>query len=193
MASRLVHVSLALGTTLLILCLNMTMVGALKDTVKNRMKLADQYIFENPVEENMEGMARQHMLKMPDPKEREQLMRNLETLDMDHVRRITRHAMVKHFTTEELEFLINMYSTSVGKSVMAKIGAYSAELGPQIQEVMMPVMESNVEFYQEQERRAKRGELNDLPETIKLPPQSQKLKDGVYMGNGLSNAQREEM
>lgn len=49
------------------------------------------------------------MLKMPDPKEREQLMRNLETLDMDHVRRITRHAMVKHFTTEELEFLINMY------------------------------------------------------------------------------------
>lgn len=58
MASRLVHVSLALGTTLLILCLSMTMVGALKDTVKNRMKLADQYIFENPVEENMEGMAR---------------------------------------------------------------------------------------------------------------------------------------
>ncbi len=32
--------------------------SALKDTIKNRMKLADQYIDENPVEDGVEGMAK---------------------------------------------------------------------------------------------------------------------------------------
>jgi hypothetical protein len=49
------------------------------------------------------------MLKMPDPKERDQLMRNLQELDTDKIRSITRQAMVKHFTADELEYLINMY------------------------------------------------------------------------------------
>lgn len=53
--------------------------------------------------------CRQHMLKMPDPKEREQLMRNLEQMDTGKIRSITRQAMVKHFTADELEYLINMY------------------------------------------------------------------------------------
>ena len=32
--------------------------SAIKDTIKNRMKLADQYIAENPVEDGVEAMAR---------------------------------------------------------------------------------------------------------------------------------------
>jgi len=49
------------------------------------------------------------MLKMPDPKEREQLMKNMQQMDTGKVRTITRQAMVKHFTVDELEYLINMY------------------------------------------------------------------------------------
>jgi hypothetical protein len=49
------------------------------------------------------------MLKMPDPKEREQLMKNMQQMDTGKVRAITRQAMVKHFTVDELEYLINMY------------------------------------------------------------------------------------
>jgi len=193
MAPRLVHLTLALGA--MFLCLPGS--AAIKDTVKNRMKMADRYMDENPVEEGMEAMARyvrvglwfcgscgigwefddecmqegegmmrvtsssrlwsswgrklgsrpgringtvfaqihtsrraglsnkyspappfppslpppcrQHMLKMPDPKERDQLMRNLEQMDTGKIRTITRQAMVKHFTAEELEYLINMY------------------------------------------------------------------------------------
>ena len=197
------------------------------------------------------------MLKMPDPKEREQLMRNLEQMDTGKIRTITRQAMVKHFTVDELEYLINMYryvlrllllsflfsycvrqlrpkqklhtlrrlvqrkeyadfkifslafsfsyfsylhflppsfppslnSTQTGKMVMSKIGAYSAEIGPQIQDVMKDIMESNVEFYQEQEKRALAGEFDeDKPEMIKLPPRHQKIKDGIYTGNSFANA-----
>ena len=43
---------------------------------------------------------------------------------------------------------------------MAKIGAYSAEIGPQVQNEMKEILESNVEFHHEQERRAKAGEID---------------------------------
>ena len=73
--------------------------------------------------------------------------------------------------------------------VMSKIGAYSAEIGPQIQDVMKGIMESNVEFYQEQEKRAQAGEFDEnKPEVIKMPPRSQKIKDGIYTGNSFANA-----
>ena len=54
MAPRLVHLTLALGV--LLLCLPTA--AGIKDTVKNRMKMADRYMDENPVEEGMEAMAR---------------------------------------------------------------------------------------------------------------------------------------
>ena len=54
MAPRLVHLTLALGA--MFLCLPGA--AAIKDTVKNRMKMADRYMDENPVEEGMEAMAR---------------------------------------------------------------------------------------------------------------------------------------
>mgnify|MGYP006952867892 CR=1 FL=1 len=54
MAPRLVHLTLALGA--MFLCLPGA--AAIKDTVKNRMKMADKYMDENPVEEGMEAMAR---------------------------------------------------------------------------------------------------------------------------------------
>ncbi len=54
MAPRLVHLTLALGAVFL--CLPGA--AALKDTVKNRMKLADKYMDENPVDDGMEAMAR---------------------------------------------------------------------------------------------------------------------------------------
>lgn len=54
MAPRLVHLTLALGA--MFLCLPGS--AAVKDTVKNRMKMADRYMDENPVEEGMEAMAR---------------------------------------------------------------------------------------------------------------------------------------
>lgn len=73
---------------------------------------------------------------------------------------------------------------------MSKIGAYSAEIGPQIQDVMKGILESNVEFYQEQEKRAQAGEfdMETKPEMLKLPPRSQKIKDGIYTGNSFANA-----
>ncbi|KAM3574293.1 hypothetical protein VYU27_003773 [Nannochloropsis oceanica] len=193
MAPWLVHLTLALGAVLM--CLPGA--AALKDTIKNRMKLADKYMDENPVDEGMEAMARQHMLKMPDPKEREQLMKNMQQMDTGKVRTITRQAMVKHFTVDELEYLINMYSTHTGKTLMSKIGAYSAEIQPQIADVMKDIMENNVVFYQEQEKRARAGELDHVttefdkekkPEAIQLPPMNQKIKDGVYMGSSMKDA-----
>jgi len=54
MAPWLVHLTLALGAVLM--CLPGA--AALKDTIKNRMKLADKYMDENPVDEGMEAMAR---------------------------------------------------------------------------------------------------------------------------------------
>jgi hypothetical protein len=73
---------------------------------------------------------------------------------------------------------------------MSKIGAYSSEIGPQIQDVMKSILESNVEFYQDQEKRAQAGEfdMEKKPEVLKLPPNSQKIKDGIYTGNSFANA-----
>lgn len=72
--------------------------------------------------------------------------RNLEQVDYKKLHAVLRHSMVKHFTAPELEYLLNMYSQPLGRSVMAKMGAYTSEITPKLHEAMQPMMQANANF-----------------------------------------------
>lgn len=75
-----------------------------------------------------------------------QFKRNLESIDYKKLHATLRHTMIKHFTAPELEYIVNMYSQPLGRSVMAKMGAYTAEITPKLHEAMQPIMQANADF-----------------------------------------------
>lgn len=72
--------------------------------------------------------------------------RNLEEVDYKKLHNIIRHSMIKHFTAPELEYLVDMYSQPMGRSVMAKMGAYTSEITPKLHEAMQPIVQSNADY-----------------------------------------------
>lgn len=51
-----------------------------------------------------------------------------------------RSAMIKNFTADELKALADFYGSAVGKSAMAKMGAYMADaMGPMMTELKRAV------------------------------------------------------
>jgi hypothetical protein len=50
---------------------------------------------------------------------------------------ITKSAMIKHFSADELKALADFYSSPVGKSAMSKMGDYMADIMPAMQAEMI--------------------------------------------------------
>jgi hypothetical protein len=86
------------------------------------------------------------MAQIKTPAEVQLFRRNLESIDYEKLRKMLRHTMVKHFTAPELEYVVSMYATPLGRSVMAKMGAYTSEITPKLHEAMQPIMQTNAEF-----------------------------------------------
>lgn len=60
-------------------------------------------------------------------KARANFMRNV---DVDQLDAIIRAALLKHFTEEELRAMVSFYSTPEGRSCMAKVAPFAAEVVP---------------------------------------------------------------
>jgi hypothetical protein len=54
-------------------------------------------------------------------------------LDSEALDKAMRDAMIKHFTADELGALADFYGSKIGKSAMAKFGAYMADVMPVMQ------------------------------------------------------------
>lgn len=72
--------------------------------------------------------------------------RNLEQVDYPKLHNIIRHNMIKHFTAPELEYMVEMYSHPLGRSMMAKMGAYTSEMTPKLHEALAPIVQSNAQY-----------------------------------------------
>lgn len=67
----------------------------------------------------------------------EQSKRMLATIDAKALEQASIDAMVKHFTTKEIQALANFYASPEGRAVMKKMPQYTADLMPQVQKEMM--------------------------------------------------------
>src|SRR5262249_17243297 len=105
---------------------------ALEDTPPNREREADRYLKATPPDELMADMANKMAATMP-AEQRETFIKMMtKHLDMARITAAIRAGMVKSFTADELKALADFYNSPEGKSAMAKMGTYTAEVMPVI-------------------------------------------------------------
>jgi hypothetical protein len=100
------------------------------DTPQNREQQAERYLQAVSPQAMMGEMTNKLAQTLPPEQQPEFKALMAKHLDMDRVTAAIKTAMVKTFTTEELQALADFYGSSVGKSAMAKMGDYMAEVMP---------------------------------------------------------------
>ena len=105
----------------------------LPDTKENRITEAQRYLSVVPARDLFRDMADNMAAGMPDRDAKELQDLFTKHIDMDAMERLMQTSMVKHFTAEELRALADFYGSSVGKSAMAKLGEYMADVMSDIQ------------------------------------------------------------
>jgi len=103
---------------------------ALEDTPQNRAEQADRYLEAVPPHAMMNDISSKMAETLPE--EQRDNFRALMTkhLDIGRVTAAIKAAMVKTFTADELKALADFYGSEVGRSAMAKMGAYMSEVMP---------------------------------------------------------------
>ncbi len=124
---------------------------ALEDTPQNREQQADRYLDAVPPQSMMNDMS----AKMAEtlPAEQQDQFKALMTkhLDIARVTSAIKAAMVKTFTADELQALADFYGSAVGKSAMAKMGTYMAEVMPAtMNEVQTALAKAQEEAHEKQ-------------------------------------------
>jgi hypothetical protein len=116
------------------------------DSPKLRTEAADRYLKVVPMEEMLNNTFSALAKKEP-PEQREKFIAQMHSLvRVKKLERISRDAMVKVFTADELNALANFYGSKEGKSAMKKFGDYMALVMPAVrQEVRRAMMEIQAE------------------------------------------------
>jgi hypothetical protein len=99
------------------------------DTKKNRVRLAVRYLKDHPVEEMMDEILNKS-LKISDTNQQNMIRAALDRMDMKKIQVATRDALVRNMEVAELKYLMDMYSTDMGKRVLKKMGSFMAEVNP---------------------------------------------------------------
>jgi len=135
-----------LSLRILILCGSLLLFSidavALDDTPENRAAQVERYLRAVPPVELMEDIAENMATTLP-PEHREdfrQLM--LVYVDNDRIIEAMKESMVRHFTTDELAAIADLYESPAGKSAMAKMGIYMADVMPVIMEEMTKAVQA---------------------------------------------------
>ncbi len=107
------------------------------DTPENRSTQADRYLAASPPKDMLIDLVEKMSAQIPSEKRQgfQDLM--LKNMDIEKFTQIILNSMVKHFTAGELAALADFYSSTVGKSAMAKFGSYMADAMPQVQGLMI--------------------------------------------------------
>jgi len=113
-----------------------------QDTPATRQVAADRYLKAVPMAKLLDDTF-QEMSKQRPPEQRAQFIADMKkVVRADFLEKTCRQAMVKIFTTDELNALADFYGSKNGSSAMRKFGAYMAEVMPAIQtEVQRGVQE----------------------------------------------------
>ncbi len=103
---------------------------ALDDTPQNREQQADRYLQAVPPQSMMNDMSAKMAETLPEERRDEFKALMTKHLDVGHVTAAIKAAMVKTFSADELQALADFYGSDVGRSAMAKMGTYMAEVMP---------------------------------------------------------------
>ncbi len=113
---------------------------ALDDTPANRAAEADLYLQAVPPRSLLNDMTEKMAATMPENQRASFKTLMNQNLDIDMLANVMRTAMIKNFTTDELKALADFYGSPVGKSALAKMGAYMADaMGPMMNELKRAV------------------------------------------------------
>lgn len=103
---------------------------ALEDTPRNREQQVERYLKAIPAEMLFNDVTERMSRDMPTG-EREAFRSAMkQSVDFPALTSAMRNAMLKTFTADELQALTDFYSSPIGRSAVAKMGAYMAELAP---------------------------------------------------------------
>ncbi len=112
----------------------------LADTPENRHAQAVRYLEATPPKQLLADMAKSMGATLP-AAQRDKVMTMFTTnLDIDAVTKGMEDSLVKTFTAEELKAMADFYGSPVGRSVMSKMGTYTADLMPVMQAQMVKAL-----------------------------------------------------
>jgi hypothetical protein len=113
---------------------------ALDDTPATRAAQADLYLHAVPPGALLNDMTEKMAATMPENQRASFKTLMNQNLDINTLANVMRTAMIKNFTADELKALADFYGSPVGKSAMAKMGAYMADaMGPMMNELKRAV------------------------------------------------------
>ncbi len=112
---------------------------AMEDTPENREQQVDRYLQAVPPQPVFEDLMNKMFKNLP-ADQRNMLTGDTKNFDFDALNNLTRSAMLKTFTADELAALADFYGSPVGRSAMSKMGDYMAALMADF----MPLMEAEM-------------------------------------------------
>jgi hypothetical protein len=105
-----------------------------------RLAAANRYLKVVPISTMLDDMGREMAKQMPSEKRAKFLSQFKAGIRVEMLERVTRDAMVKVFSADELNALADFYGSPHGASAMKKFGAYMALVMPAIQQEVMQAM-----------------------------------------------------
>ena len=103
------------------------------DTPDTRMAAAQKYVVALDFTKLMDGALRAGLQGAPDDQKEEFFALAKKHIDYDRMSKLMVAAMVKNFTTKELNAMVVFYGSPEGQSAMAKMPAYMSDVMPVIQ------------------------------------------------------------
>ena len=118
----------------ILLCLHTLSAGAEPDdTPTTRKEAAERYLAATDLPKVM-GLMVDGMSQTMSPEQRDEFKQFMtQYVRMDALKEAVLIAMVKHFTTRELNALAQFYGSAEGKSAMAKFGPYMSDVMPMLE------------------------------------------------------------
>ena len=136
---------------------------ALDDSPENRAVEADRYLAAVPPQTMLNDVSSKMAESLPEEQRAAFTTLMTKHLDVGHISAAIKAAMVKTFTADELKALADFYGSDVGKSAMAKMGAYMSEVMPAtMTEVQNALEKAQADIHKERPAQARPDEQNNL-------------------------------
>lgn len=105
-----------------------------QDSLESRQAAADRYLKVVPMAKMLDDSFAQFAQMKPEEERPGFIMQMKALVRADMIERVSREAMIKTFSTDELNALADFYGSKNGASAMRKFGVYMAEVMPVVQQ-----------------------------------------------------------
>jgi len=123
-----------LGAFFMLLAATPSISPALAQDDAERLAAADRLIAVQQPEQMLQDMAKSVASNLPEPMRDSYISAMTEESFVEGLSERMRDAMARHFTVAELDALAEFYARPVARSAMRKMGAYTADVMPWVQE-----------------------------------------------------------